>query len=61
MYKLTEKEKVIINCIKQGYTNLEIAEFLGVQKNTIGAYIYKLCRIFDAKNRIDLVNKVKGK
>lgn len=58
MYKLTEKEKVIVNCIKQGYTNLEISEFLNVQKNTIGAYIYKLCRIFEAKNRIDLVNKI---
>lgn len=61
MYKLTEKEKMIIENIKTGATNAEIAQALNVQTNTIGAYIYKLCRIFEAKNRIELVNKVKGK
>lgn len=60
MYKLTEKEKMIIKEIKTGATNAEIAQALNVQTNTIGAYIYKLCRIFEAKNRIELVNKVKG-
>lgn len=60
MYKLTEKEKMIIRSIKTGATNAEIAQALNVQTNTIGAYIYKLCRIFEAKNRIELVNKVKG-
>lgn len=60
MYKLTEKEKMIIRGIRTGATNAEIAQALNVQTNTIGAYIYKLCRIFDAKNRIELVNKVKG-
>lgn len=60
MYKLTEKEKMIIKEIKTGATNSEIAQALDVQTNTIGAYIYKLCRIFEAKNRIELVNKVKG-
>lgn len=60
MYKLTEKEKMIIKEIKTGATNAEIAQALDVQTNTIGAYIYKLCRIFEAKNRIELVNKVKG-
>lgn len=60
MYKLTQKEKIIIKYIRAGATNAEIAQALDVQKNTIGAYIYKLCRIFDAKNRIELANKVKG-
>lgn len=60
MYKLTEKEKMIIRGIRTGATNAEIAQALNVQTNTIGAYIYKLCRIFEAKNRIELVNKVKG-
>lgn len=60
MYKLTEKEKMIIRGIRTGATNAEIAQVLNVQTNTIGAYIYKLCRIFEAKNRIELVNKVKG-
>ena len=60
MYKLTGKEKMIIKEIKTGATNAEIAQALNVQTNTIGAYIYKLCRIFEAKNRIELVNKVKG-
>lgn len=60
MYKLTEKEKMIIRGIRTGATNAEIAQALNVRTNTIGAYIYKLCRIFEAKNRIELVNKVKG-
>lgn len=59
MYQMTEKEKMIIRGIRTGATNAEIAQALNVQKNTIGAYIYKLCRIYEAKNRIDLVNKVK--
>lgn len=59
MYQMTEKEKMIIRGIRTGATNAEIAQALNVQKNTIGAYIYKLCRIYEARNRIDLVNKVK--
>lgn len=59
MYQMTDKEKQIVLLIMQGATNAEIAQALNVQKNTIGAYIYKLCRIYEARNRIDLVNKVK--
>ena len=56
--KLTEKEISIILGIKQGLTNAQIADIMGVQKNTVGAYIYRLCRIYGAQNRIDLINKI---
>lgn len=59
MYKkLTEKETSIILGIKQGMTNEQIAQTMDIQKNTVGAYIYRLCRIYGAQNRIDLINKI---
>ena len=59
MYKLTKKERSIILYIMQGMTNGEIANALDLARNTINTYIYKLFKIYGAKNRIDLVNKVK--
>lgn len=58
MYKLTEKEQSIIFLIKQGLTNVEIAEHIGVKPTTVSTYLYKLFKIYQAKNRIDLYNKI---
>ena len=60
MYKLTNRESQLIPLIQKGLTNKEIAQELDVKTTTIGAYIYKLSRIYQAKNRIDLVNKISG-
>ena len=58
MYKLTEKERNIVILIKQWLTNVEIAEHIGVKPTTISTYLYKLFKIYQAKNRIDLYNKI---
>ena len=56
--KLSKKEIEIIKLIGLGKTNDEIAEKIGVKKNTVTQYIYNLTRIFDVRNRIELYNKV---
>ena len=58
--ELNEKEKDIIKMIGKGYTNKEIGEKLHLKKTSVAIYIYNLCRIYEAKNRIDLFNKFKG-
>ena len=59
MKKFTEREQNIIYLIGKGFTNKEIAEAMGISKNTVGMYIYNLCRIAGAKNRIELFNTLK--
>lgn len=56
--KLTQKEIEIVKLIGQGKTNDEIAQKIGVKKNTVTQYIYNLTRILDVRNRIELYNKV---
>lgn len=58
--KMTETEKSIIYLIGKGFTNEEIAENIGKAKGTVSTYIFHLCRQHDAKNRIELYNKLKG-
>lgn len=55
--KLTDKEKKIISLIGKALTNNEIAKRVGIKSTSIGVYIYNMCRICGAKNRIDLYNK----
>ena len=59
MKEITEREQKIIDYIGQGLTNKEIAEKMNVSKNSVGIYIYNLCRLSGAKNRIELFNKLK--
>lgn len=58
--KLNTKECKIIKMIGQGYTNQEIAKELNLKKSSVAIYIYNLCRISEAKNRIELFNKLKS-
>ena len=58
---LSEREITIIGYIREGDTNEEIAKKIGVKTTTIGQYIHTLMRMYNAKNRIDLVNKVTRK
>ena len=60
MYKLSDKEKKIVLFIAKGLKNKEIAVELNLAHNSINTYIYKLFQIYGAKNRIDLVNKIRG-
>ena len=57
--ELTEIEKLLINLIGEAKTNAEIAEILKIKESSVGVYVYNLCRLLGAKNRIDLYNKFK--
>lgn len=57
---LTKTEKSIVYWIGKGFKNEEIAKILGISKSTVATYIFHLSKQHDAKNRIDLYNKVKG-
>lgn len=59
--ELNDKEKSIIYLIGKGFRNDEIAENLGLSKSTVAVYIYHLGKQYEAKNRIDLYNKLKGR
>ncbi len=55
-YHLTQREIEIVSLIKEGYTNKEIAQELGISFNTVSNHI---ANIFDKTNvrcRIDLLN-----
>jgi DNA-binding NarL/FixJ family response regulator len=57
--KLSKTQKNIVNLIGKGLTNKQIAEKLGLSKNTVISYIYLLSKVFEAQNRIELYNKLK--
>lgn len=52
---LGRREKDILNLIKQGYTNSEMADMLHLSKNTVDTYRKSLLSKLDAKNTADLV------
>ena len=60
MYEsLTKTERNIIKLIGEGFRNDEIADKIGKSKNTVATYIFHLSKQHNAKNRIDLFNKLK--
>lgn len=58
--KLNDVEKTIIKLIGKGYKNSEIAKELNKSVATIATYVFHLSKQHNAKNRIDLFNKLKG-
>lgn len=57
--KLNKKELSIIHLISRGFTNEEIGKNLNLAKSSVAVYIWHLCNQYDARNRIELVNKLK--
>ena len=53
---LREKEKKIVQLIGQGKTNKEIAQMLKLKDTSVAQYIYNMCRLAGAGNRIELYN-----
>lgn len=53
---LREKEKKIVQLIGQGKTNKEIAQMLDLKDTSVAQYIYNMCRLVGAGNRIELYN-----
>ena len=50
-FKLTPREKEILNLIDNGATNITIATTLGLSEHTIKSHLYNLYRKIDVKNR----------
>lgn len=57
--KLSKNETKIIALIGKGKKNREIAEILNLKEGSVAQYIYNLCRVTGATNRIELFNKLK--
>ena len=53
---ITEKERIILNLIIEGYSNKEIASFIFLSEYTVRDYIKILMEKFNAKNRTQLVS-----
>lgn len=52
---ITKRNAVILNLIKQGYSNPEIAEILDISKKTVENLIQVMLTKFKVKNRTELI------
>jgi len=55
MERLTEREHHILNLLKEGFDNNEIADLIFVSKHTVKAHISSILRKLKAKNRTNAV------
>jgi len=54
-YKLTQREKELIELIYSGKTNKEIAETLFLAESTVKTHVYNIFRKMEVKNRIEVI------
>lgn len=59
--KLTNKEKMLMNMLIEGYTNKLIAEKLGVAQRTAERYLSQLFSLLDVASRGEAIELVKQK
>jgi signal transduction histidine kinase/DNA-binding NarL/FixJ family response regulator len=55
---ITDREKEIINCLKEGFTYKQIAEKLFIAENTVAKHIQNIYEKTGAKNRMELVGRM---
>lgn len=55
---ITEREKEIIECVCQGYSNKEIASRLCISEQTVKAHLNKIFRKFGVSGRFQLIKLV---
>lgn len=66
MYKLgedrllSERELEVLNCLRKGLSNPEIAKLLFITTSTVKAHISSLLQKLNAKNRIDALLMIVG-
>lgn len=58
MVELDEEQKRIVKYVRNGLTNIEIAEELGYSPDTIKKRLVLLYKLFNVNKRIELVNKL---
>lgn len=54
---LTERELGVLDCLVQGYTNLEIANELHISVHTVKAHLEAIYEKLDAVNRVQAAIK----
>jgi DNA-binding NarL/FixJ family response regulator len=59
-YKLTQREKELIELIYSGKTNKEIAEMLFLAESTVKTHVYNIFRKMEVKNRIEVICIING-
>ncbi len=57
-YRITEREFEIINYIKKGLHNREIAELLKVSENTVRSHLRRVFKKVDVSNRTELIGLI---
>jgi two-component system, NarL family, nitrate/nitrite response regulator NarL len=57
-YALTRREYDILRRISMGETNPEIAEALGLTRNTVKTYVQSALTKLGARNRIEALNRL---
>ncbi|MFA0087737.1 DNA-binding response regulator [Vibrio sp. 10N.286.49.C2] len=53
---LSQRETVVFNYLKKGYTNKQISEFLSLSAKTISTYKSRILDKYEAKSIVELVN-----
>lgn len=57
--KLTKRERQILKLIKEGATNLDIAEALAVSEHTVKSHLYNVYKKIGVRNRLEAGNWVR--
>lgn len=60
-YSFTPREKEIIDCIMKGMSNERISADLDIAYASVNAHVGRILRKVDARNRVELVYKLKGR
>ena len=55
MEKLTERERIILNLLTQGYDNNQIAKKIFISRHTVKAHMSSIIKKLNAKNRTNAV------
>ena len=55
---LSAREWEIVGLVRNGYTNPEIGEMLGISPRTVTNHLYNIYRKIDVRNRVELINEV---
>lgn len=59
-FNITAREKDIIICLLKGESNKTIAYSLNISKKTVDNHLYNIFHKTGAKNRIELINIIRG-
>ena len=51
MKKMGNREKEVLSYLCQGYSNVEIGNFLNISHHTVKVYVTNILRVLEAKDR----------